>query len=140
VSLRAERGRDYLVFGLPDGRQRTVRKSSTNLGAVVQEDHAREEFGLPRVSVRTLVPLARHLKTKFTSTTTAEVIRNARSSTSDPTACVAFKRSSSGIDEGSAALAEPAGSGPEPVGQANSSTAVAHEIAPSHPAKGGMPC
>ena len=43
-------------------------------------------------------------------------------------------------DEGSAALAEPAGSGPEPVGQANSSTAVAHEIAPSHPAKGGMPC
>ena len=43
VSLRAERGRDYLVFGLPDGRRRTVRKSSTNLGAVVQEDHAQEE-------------------------------------------------------------------------------------------------
>src|ERR1019366_1986109 len=124
VSLRAERGRDYLVFGLPDGRQRTVRKSSTNLDAVEQEDHAREEFGLPRVSMRTLVPLARHLKTKFTSTTTAEVKRNARSPPADPTACVVFQRSVPGIDEGSAALAEPAGSGPEPVGHANSSTAV----------------
>jgi len=47
VSLRAERGRDYLVFGLPDGRRRTVRKSSTNLGVIAGEALTGEGVRLP---------------------------------------------------------------------------------------------
>lgn len=126
LSLRAERGRDYLVFGLPDGRRRTVRKSSTNLDAVAREDHALKEFGLPQVSVRTLVPLARHLRTKFASAT-AEVIRDARPSTSCPPACVAFEKSSTSPGEGSAALAQPADPSPDAIGQANRPVAVSHD-------------
>ena len=84
VSLRAERGGDYLVFRLPDGRRRSVRKSSTNLGAPAGEDIAGVDFRPPGVSVRTLVPLVRYLRLRFATATTAEVIRDARSSKRDP--------------------------------------------------------
>lgn len=140
VSLRAERGRDYLVFGLPDGRRRTVRKSSTNLGVIAGEALTGEGVRLPRVSVRTLVPLARHLRIRFATATTAEVIRDARSSTSDPTACVAFSRSSHDLDDGPKALVEPADLDPDPGRQANGPVAVPNAVAPSLTNEGGERC
>ena len=137
VSLRAERGRDYLVFGLSDGRRCTVRKSSTNLGTRAMEDVAEADFRTPRVSVRTLVPWARHLRLRFATATTADVIRDARSSTSNPTACVALSRSSPDLDGGPAALAGPADLGPDPGGEAIGRDAVPNDAASLPAGKGG---
>ena len=118
VSVRAERGQGYLVFGLPDGRRRTVRKSSTNFDVPAGDDGPAADFCLPRVSVRTLVPLARHLRLRFATAAMAEVIRDARSSTSDPTACVASSRKALDLDGGPSSLASSADFDPDPSGQA----------------------
>lgn len=133
------RGQGYLVFELPDGRHRTIRKASTDIGAMAAQWHCLEDADLPRISVRTLVPLAHHLRAKLI-TATMEVIRNASQPTSHSPACVALQSVASHNDECPPALAEPAASGPEPTGQPNGSIAVPHEIASTLPDKGGVPC
>ena len=142
VSSRAERGRDYLVYGLPDGRRRTVHKSSTNFGHPAGEDAPGADFRTPWVSVRTLVPLARHLRLRFATAATAEVIRDARSSKSDPTACVALPRSSLNLDGygGSSALAGLADPGPDPGGPAMGPDAAPRAAASFPTDKGGERC
>ena len=136
------RGQGYLVFELADGRHRTIRKASTDIGALAAQCHCPElasGFDLPRVSVRTLVPLAHHLRAKLI-TAAMEVIRHASQPAFYPPACVALQSVASNNDECPPALAEPAASGPEPTGQPNGSIAVPHEIASTQPAGGGMPC
>ena len=139
VSLQAMRGQGYLVFELPDGRHRTIRKASTDIGASAAQCHCLEDADLPRVSVRTLVPLAHHLRAKLI-TATMEVIRHASQPTFYPPACVALQSVGINNDECPPALAEPAASGPEPTGQPNGAIAVPREIASVQPAGGGMPC
>jgi hypothetical protein len=60
VPLRSGRGPAYIVVELPDGRRRSLRRSVTDLAGVVEatSNAVREA---PRISARTLLPLARHV-------------------------------------------------------------------------------
>ena len=68
VALRSARGPTFLVVRLSDGRKRSIPRSITQL--VAQPFHSSKdsiEAGL-RVSVRTLIPLAKYLASRSTST------------------------------------------------------------------------
>src|SRR5947207_9859947 len=56
---RSGRGPAYVVVELPDGRKRSIRIASTDLTATVITSGAAPD--LPRISVRTLIPLVQHL-------------------------------------------------------------------------------
>jgi len=77
---RSGRGPAFVVVELPDGRRRSIRISSTDLGHASTPADKRAPDP-PRVSVRTLIPLARHLNTKL-SLLAEEVIRDDLSSSS----------------------------------------------------------
>jgi hypothetical protein len=64
VPVRSARGPAYIVVELPDGRRRSLRRSVTDLAGVAEAtpSAAREA---PRISARTLLPLARHLATSL---------------------------------------------------------------------------
>ncbi|MGY3614099.1 hypothetical protein [Bradyrhizobium sp. USDA 10063] len=57
---RSGRGPAYVVVALPDGRRRGVRIASTDLAetSIASRPNAAD---LPRISVRTLIPLMQHL-------------------------------------------------------------------------------
>ena len=57
VSLHAARGPAYIVVALPDGRRRSLRRASTDLSGTAEAPL----YDGPRVSVDTLLPLARHI-------------------------------------------------------------------------------
>src|SRR3954453_9107142 len=57
LSLTCSRGPAFIAVALPDGRRRLVRRAATNL------DHPPPaNMTLPRISVRALLPLARHIR------------------------------------------------------------------------------
>ena len=64
LSERSGRGPAFVVVELPDGRRRSIRIASTDLGRAppAADQNAAD---LPRVSVRTLIPLTRHLNAKL---------------------------------------------------------------------------
>ena len=103
--LSADEIISFTVSPMVDGELCTSHRPI--FGHPAGEDAPGADFRTPWVSVRTLVPLARHLELRFATAATAEVIRDARSSKSDPTACVALPRSSLNLDGygGSSALA-----------------------------------
>jgi hypothetical protein len=74
LSERSGRGPAFVVVELPDGRRRSIRIASTDLGRAppAADQNAAD---LPRVSVRTLIPLTRHLNAKL-SLFAEEVIRD----------------------------------------------------------------
>jgi hypothetical protein len=126
MSLSAEKGRRYLTVALPDGRRRTLRRSITDLG---EQQHVQSSLAeLPWVSVRTLIPLAHHLKTRFTLPN-AEMIRNA------PSSSRANKRRAAGravalcATGGSPPLAGTAETGATAAGPADGSASLTHETA-----------
>jgi CTP:molybdopterin cytidylyltransferase MocA len=60
VSLHSARGPAYIVVALPDGRHRSLRRALTELAGAAAASVASLCDG-PRVSVGTLLPLARHI-------------------------------------------------------------------------------
>lgn len=58
---RSGRGPAYVVVGLPDGRRRGVRIASTDLAETSIASRP-NRADLPRISVRTLIPLMQHLR------------------------------------------------------------------------------
>ena len=83
---RSGRGPSYVVVELADGRKRSVRIAATDL---VPPGNSCSATGpsLPRISVRTLIPLARHLN-RILSLLTEEVIRDESASPSASSRCV----------------------------------------------------
>ena len=71
---RSGRGPSYVVVALADGRKRSVRIAVTDLVPPGTSSSATEP-NLARISVRTLIPLARHLN-RILSLLTEEVIRD----------------------------------------------------------------
>jgi hypothetical protein len=61
VSLHAARGPAYVVIALPDGRRRSLRRASTDLAGTAEAPL----YDGPRISVGTLLPLARHIVTRL---------------------------------------------------------------------------
>jgi hypothetical protein len=76
---RSGRGPTYVVVELPDGRKRPIRIASTDLAATVITSGAAPD--LPRISVRTLIPLVQHLSANL-AFLAEEVIRDDSSSPS----------------------------------------------------------
>ncbi|WP_160330085.1 DUF5372 family protein [Rhizobium altiplani] len=76
VSVQSGRGAAFVVVRLPDGRRRSIRRSITDLVTVSLEARSESESA-PRVSVRTLLTLMRHLNSMVTSSF-KEVIRDER--------------------------------------------------------------
>jgi len=61
VSLHSARGPAYIVIALPDGRRRSLRRASTDLAGAATASPVASLCDGPRVSVDTLLPLARHI-------------------------------------------------------------------------------
>jgi hypothetical protein len=80
VRGRSGRGPAYVVVELADGRKRSVRIAATDLVPAGDTPGA-SGSKLPRISVRTLIPLARHLN-RILNLLTEEVIRDGNSSPS----------------------------------------------------------
>jgi hypothetical protein len=109
---RSGRGHAYVVVELPDGRKRSVPIASTDLvEAAIPSQLA--GFNLPRISVRTLIPLAQHLNRSL-SLLTEEVIRDEPASPS-ASRCVITPDSSRQIQSASdspcASMAKPVARG-----------------------------
>src|SRR4051794_34122661 len=102
VSLHSARGPTFLVVELGDGRRRSIRRLVTDLGKPLSP----RASDLPRISARTLLPLARHLITTLASTA-EEVIRDGHHPTPPASCCVSSVHPTPGAP--AAALAEPAG-------------------------------
>jgi len=79
---RSGRGPSYVVVELADGRKRSVRIEATDLLSAGEPASATGQI-LPRVSVRTLIPLAQHVN-RILSLLTEEVIRDEPSSPFGP--------------------------------------------------------
>jgi hypothetical protein len=139
---RSGRGPAFVVVELPDGRKRSIRIASTDLG---QESTAADQKAtiLPRVSVRTLIPLTRHLSAKL-SLLAEEVIRDDSSSSS------ASRSVSAAVDPGlrtqpapdsfSLPLAEPIGRDPNADCSADGATHTAHAASRGRGKKGDRSC
>jgi hypothetical protein len=138
VSERSAKGSDYLIVALADGRHRVLRKTATNFKST-PADKIFDGSTLPRISVRTLVPLAYHLRSKFASVPT-EVIRDARHSISDPSACSELRGPVPGAGKYSEALVRATAAGATADSQADRRASASHDGSPEHPARGGMPC
>src|SRR3954454_8804046 len=64
VSLHSARGPAYVVVALPDGRRRSLRRASTDLAGTAEAPSLARILAVcdgPRISVGTLLPLARHI-------------------------------------------------------------------------------
>jgi hypothetical protein len=105
---RSGRGPAFVVVELPDGRKRPIRISSTDLATTVITSGVAPD--LPRISIRTLIPLVQHLSANLTPLAD-EVIRDGSSSPSAlrcvSTTVDARRHIPSASDRGSAPLAEP---------------------------------
>ena len=71
---RSGRGPAFVVVALPDGRRRSIRLASTDLARATREAEG-SPADVPRISIRTLTPLARHLRAAL-SLLAEEVIRD----------------------------------------------------------------
>jgi hypothetical protein len=109
---RSGRGPSYVVVELADGRKRSVRIAATDLVPPGNSSSAAEP-SLPRISVRTLIPLARHLN-RILTLLTEEVIRDELASPSASSRCVSTidprRQDKTGSRGPSLSVAEPAAS------------------------------
>jgi hypothetical protein len=105
VSLHSARGPAFVVVELADGRRRSLPRSVTDLDQP-SPTLAPSVSDLPRISARTLLPLARHLMATLASSA-EEVIRDGHHPTAPASCCVSSVHSNPGAP--AAALAEPLG-------------------------------
>ena len=144
IAERSGRGPGYVVIELPDGRRRSVRTSATNLAVPSQPVGA----DLPRISVRTLIPLARHVN-RILNLLTEEVIRDEPSSPSTSSRCVSTADPVSATNPGRQDQPVSGGSSASVVGpvardantdRPDTGGAVASDAAYGHARKGDGPC
>jgi hypothetical protein len=83
LAERSGRGPAYVAVELPDGRRRSVRRAATDLVVPSQPVGS----NLPRISLRTLIPLARHMN-RILNLLTEEVIRDEPAPPSASSRCV----------------------------------------------------
>jgi hypothetical protein len=123
LSLTCSRGPSFVAVALPDGRRRLIRRAATDL-----ERPLVAEAALPRISVRALLPLARHIRSML-ATSQEEACRAdiALSSPPPPTA-----EPPSGV--ASTAMAGAADHDAGPAGSAG------RPAAPARPGRRGASC
>src|SRR4051812_34932617 len=102
VSLHSARGPAYIVVALPDGRRRSLRRGSTDLAGAAATSPVASLCDGPRVSVGTLLPLARHIVARL-----AIAIEEVTRADHAPSVAELSLRCVTGI-AAAAALAEPA--------------------------------
>jgi len=117
LSLSCARGPRFIAVALADGRRRLIRRAATEL-----ERPAEPERAMPRISVRTLLPLARHIRRMAAAS--AEEASHVETCPSSP--------ASVGVAIATP-LAGAAAAGPHATGPADGAPAPA-------PARGGASC
>jgi hypothetical protein len=124
LSLSCGRGPTYIAVALPDGRRRLMRRAATDL-----ERPLAPRMVLPLISVRTLLPLARHIRNMLAPSNEEVCHVNSPPAGSSPAA--AADNTSAIVP---AAMAGAAG---------NSAYAVVATVRPGAPPcsrRGGRPC
>ncbi|WP_205421311.1 DUF5372 family protein, partial [Rhizobium terrae] len=106
VSVQSGRGAAFVVVRLPDGRRRSIRRSATDL-ATASPDARSESKSAPRISVRTLLTLMRHLDSMVTSRS-QEVIRDERAIKTVPRSVSVPRKASDPEHDTSASVARSA--------------------------------
>jgi Family of unknown function (DUF5372) len=120
LSLSCSRGPRFIAVALADGRRRLIRRAATEL-----ERPAEPERAMPRISVRTLLPLARHIRRVVAAS--AEEASHVETCSSLP-ASVGLAIATSATP-----LADAAAAGPHAIGPADGASAPA-------PSRGGASC
>jgi Family of unknown function (DUF5372) len=127
LSQVCARGPGFIAVALADGRRRLVARSATDLDRLPPA----AEPAMPRVSVRTLLPLARHVRRMLAPST--EEVLHADPSPSDPP--------SPSVDDGLAAGVVPAAVAGAAVRRSETAGAASRPAAPADaPTGGGIPC
>jgi hypothetical protein len=92
VSVHSARGPAYIVVALPDGRRRSLRRASTDLAGTAEASSLARVHAVcdgPRVSIGTLLPLARHIVARL-AIAVEEVTRDDHApSVAEPVPCCA---------------------------------------------------
>ncbi len=122
LSLGCSRGPRFIAVALPDGRRRLIRRAATDL-----ERPATTEPPVPRVSARLLLPLARHIRSLVTLTST-ETTHAAASSRSNIPASISPMQ-----DATTAAMASV-------VSPITAATGAAYRPPAATPPRGGTSC
>ena len=129
LSLVCARGPKYIAVCLADGRRRLLPRAATDL-----DQPALAEPDVPRISARTLLPLARLIQRMLTAS--QEVTSHAEPNPPDPfLSCAAGGVATAALDSATA-LAGPAAPGPDSASAAPRPAAVASASG----RRGGAPC
>ena len=112
LSLTCARGPRFIAVALPDGRRRLIRRAATELEHPLQPDRA-----VARISVRMLLPLARHIRrvvaASFEEATHADMPQRSATSIRAPVAAPAPLASAGAAGPGTTSPAS-CGSDPAP--------------------------
>ena len=123
LSLRCSRGPGFLALSLPDGRRRLVPRAATDLDRPLASAVA-----LPRISVRTLLPLARRIRSMLAASCTEACHADTLPSPGPPAATtVAATASTAAMADAAYDSARATGPAPRP-------------RAGAHAARGGAAC
>ena len=131
IPIRSARGPGYVVVELADGRRRSIPRSATDLACPV-DTKPKVDREAPRISVRTLLPLARHVAAGLAALVVEEMPHADRSPSIAPPAL----RGDAAVNS---AVAGPAGCNPS-AGRAASRRAAASADAGWQPGDGEPPC
>jgi hypothetical protein len=124
LSLSCGRGPAYIAVALPDGRRRLMRRAATDL-----ERPLAPRMVLPLISVRTLLPLARHIRSMLASSNEEVCHVN-----SPPTGSFPAAAAEDPLPIASTTMAGPAGS------RAHAVVATICPAASPRSRRGGRPC
>ena len=131
IPIRSARGPGYVVVELADGRRRSVPRSATDLAGPA-DSKPRADRKAPRISARTLLPLARHVAAGLAALVVEEMPHGDRS----PSIATPASRGDTALNS---AVAGPAGGNPS-AGRAASRRAAASADAGRQPGHGEPPC
>jgi hypothetical protein len=131
IPIRSARGPGYVVVELADGRRRSIPRSATDLACPV-DTKPKVDREAPRISARTLLPLARHVAAGLAALVVEEMPHADRS----PSIATPASRGDAAVNS---AVAGPAGCNPS-AGRAASRRAAASADAGLQPGDGEPPC
>ena len=133
LSLTCARGAGFIAVRLADGRRRLVRRAATDL-----DRPATAEPEAPRISVRTLLPLARHVRRMLAAS--QEGTPHADPNPPDPPSARPPGGASAQGPAWPAAVAGLGAPGPDAAGAADRPPARPAAPAPAPRRGGGAPC
>ena len=113
LSLACSRGPAFIAVALPDGRRRLLRRAVTDL----ERPPTSQATSLPRISMRTLLPLARHIRSMQVSSSKESChvdLSLSRSSASGEAAVAPASPTTLGGAAGAGAVATGSASRPTP--------------------------